>query len=132
MGNFLRILFGCHARPDRSFYFRQKQFPICARCTGELVGMISGVIWILLVGVWNIGWYFLMMIPMILDGFCQQLTQYESNNAKRFLTGFLFGIAFDGVLVWIHIGTVHLAGWVLNTYWIHDLERTRTLMEILI
>ena len=43
IGRFLQILFGCHARPDRSFFFRGRQFPICARCTGELVGMLIGI-----------------------------------------------------------------------------------------
>lgn len=33
-----------------------------------------------------------MMIPMIIDGFTQRLTSYESTNFKRFITGFLFGV----------------------------------------
>ncbi len=129
MGRFLQICFGCHARPDRSFYFRGKQFPICARCTGELVGMLVGIALIAVFGVLDIGWYFLMMVPMVFDGFRQQLTSYESNNRRRFVTGLLFGIALDGVLAWIHIGTVHMAGWVLNKYWIHDMDKMRTIME---
>jgi uncharacterized membrane protein len=31
------------------------------------------------------------MIPMIIDGLVQLLTAYESNNRRRFVTGFLFG-----------------------------------------
>ena len=34
----LPIVFGCHCRPDRSFYWKGKKFPLCARCTGELAG----------------------------------------------------------------------------------------------
>ena len=31
------------------------------------------------------------MIPMVLDGFVQMLTAYESNNVKRLITGGFFG-----------------------------------------
>lgn len=33
----------------------------------------------------------LILLPMIIDGVIQMITSYESNNTKRFITGFLFG-----------------------------------------
>ena len=33
----------------------------------------------------------LILLPMIVDGFVQMKTSYESNNRRRFVTGFLFG-----------------------------------------
>ena len=69
MGRFLRIFFGCHARPDRSFYWNGKQFPICARCTGELAGMIAGIPLILLLGFMKPWMMLLFMLPMTADGF---------------------------------------------------------------
>ncbi|MGG7175281.1 DUF2085 domain-containing protein [Clostridium neonatale] len=30
---------GCHQLPDRSFFIRSYQFPICARCTGNVVNL---------------------------------------------------------------------------------------------
>lgn len=33
----------------------------------------------------------LILLPMIVDGFVQLKTSYESNNRRRFVTGFLFG-----------------------------------------
>lgn len=30
------IIFGCHRRPERSFFYKGRQFPICARCTGGI------------------------------------------------------------------------------------------------
>lgn len=39
------------------------------------------------------------MIPMIADGFLQLLTSYESNNLKRFITGFLFGFGLAMLFV---------------------------------
>ena len=35
-----------------------------------------------------------MLIPMVLDGLIQYKTLYKSNNIKRIITGFLFGIGF--------------------------------------
>ena len=94
----LPIIFGCHCRPDRSFFLRGKQFPICARCTGELVGMVLGVIlcffrhppvWLTLV----------LMVPMVTDGLIQLKTAYESTNPRRFVTGLLFGCALTAFFI---------------------------------
>ena len=91
INKWLPIIFGCHHRPDRSFFYHGHQFPICARCTGELAGIISSI---LLFWFWRPSLIaaVVMMIPMIIDGFTQRLTSYESTNFKRFITGFLFGV----------------------------------------
>ena len=34
----------------------------------------------------------IMLLPLILDGFIQVLTKYESTNVRRLFTGILFGI----------------------------------------
>lgn len=41
----------------------------------------------------------LLMIPMILDGFIQISTKYESSNLKRFVTGLLFGYALMSLMI---------------------------------
>ena len=110
MGKFLRIFFGCHARPDRSFYWHGRQFPICARCTGELAGILIGIPVILIWGLPSVPVMVLLMIPMVADGFHQLLTEYTSTNLRRVSTGFFFGIAFDGLLVYFHRICVTLAG----------------------
>ena len=33
----------------------------------------------------------IIMVPMVVDGLIQLCTAYESNNRRRFITGFLFG-----------------------------------------
>lgn len=94
----LPIIFGCHHRADRSFFFRGKQFPICARCTGEFLGIIISII---------CGFFFrlplwlsiVILLPMVIDGFIQLLTSYESDNTKRFITGFLFGFGLGMLFV---------------------------------
>lgn len=86
----LPIIFGCHCREDRSFHYKGQKFPICARCTGELAGIILSIFscfffrCTLLISL-------LLLIPMITDGFIQSLTDYESTNLRRFATGLLFG-----------------------------------------
>ena len=111
----LPIIFGCHCKPDRSFILRGRQFPICARCTGELIGMLAGVVccfafrppvWICI----------LLMLPMIADGLIQRLTTYESSNIKRVITGTLFGYALVTFVVITLIATFRL-GVQLGKQW---------------
>ncbi len=89
----LPIFFGCHCKKERSFCFRGVQFPICARCTGELVGIIIFFCFC----AWyrpTLGMTVLLMIPLVIDGFLQFFTSYESTNGRRFMTGLFFGYAF--------------------------------------
>lgn len=128
IGKFLRIFFGCHARPDRSFYFRGRQFPICARCTGELVGMIAGIPLAVIAGCPEFWVMALLMFPMIFDGFLQLLTSYESGNLRRLLTGILFGIAFVYLLIYFHRTCVWIAGSFLKLF-VHDPSAIDRAME---
>lgn len=103
------LLFGCHRRPDRSFFFNGKQFPVCARCTGMGIGYIAGIINAILNHAIAHYWYLPLLIPMLLDGIVQRCTSYESTNLRRVLTGFLGGVAVINMLICIHLGTVKLA-----------------------
>lgn len=102
----LPILFGCHCRADRSFFFRGKQFPICARCTGIGIGFLLAVVSL---------WFYrppfvlavLLMIPMIVDGILQLKTAYESRNIIRCITGLLFCYGF--ISFWV-IGEIFSYG----------------------
>lgn len=94
----LPICFGCHGMPSRSFYIKGKKFPICSRCTGELVGIIISFCFYK-VYKFKIITLIIFMIPMILDGGVQLVTNYESNNTKRFLTGFLFGYSLGSLFL---------------------------------
>lgn len=106
---FLKICFGCHCRADRSFFYKNKQFPICARCTGELIGIIISIPMIILNGVFSIKLTLLMTIPIIIDGFLQLKTKYESNNIKRLITGILFGLIFFSLIYNINDLTIKSA-----------------------
>ena len=94
----LPIIFGCHCRDDRSFHWKGKRFPICARCTGELIGMLAAIPgWFLLRP--TVGSCILIMIPMVADGFIQLRTSYESTNLRRVLTGLLFGYSLTSLFI---------------------------------
>ena len=86
----LPIIFGCHCRSDRSFYYRGEQFPICARCTGELLGIIFSLFscFFFRLPAWLAA---VFTLPLCVDGLVQLKTSYESTNVKRVVTGFLFG-----------------------------------------
>lgn len=96
-------VFLCHCRDDRSFHYKGVKFPICARCTGELVGILSGIVLypFIKLDTWV---YFILMIPLITDGLVQLKTKYESNNIKRFITGILFGYSLVSLFI---ISTVY-------------------------
>lgn len=77
--------------PERSFFIKGYQFPICARCTGILIGYIVALIVNpFIVMPW---WIPALMVPMAIDGTVQLFTKYESNQFLRVTTGFLFGYA---------------------------------------
>lgn len=109
LSKFLRILFMCHCRADRSFFYKGKQFPICARCTGELIGMIVAIPIAFKIKDLNWVYIILLSLPLILDGFIQLFTKYESNNFKRVVTGFLFGVALIFILLKLHYLAVKIA-----------------------
>ncbi|MCI7656497.1 DUF2085 domain-containing protein [Anaerotignum sp.] len=84
-------IFGCHCRADRSFFFHGKQFPICARCTGEMIGILAGIPVFFLMPAPPAWVLALFLLPLVADGCIQRLTAYESTNLRRLVTGILFG-----------------------------------------
>ena len=104
LGFFLKIFFGCHSLPARSFFWKGKQFPICARCTGELVGMLlECFFYALLKWYASWGWCIVFTMPLVIDGVLQLKTKWFSNNPLRFFTGAFFGIAMVSFLLHIHL-----------------------------
>ncbi|MGL4730784.1 MAG: DUF2085 domain-containing protein [Clostridium sp.] len=93
MEKILKYMFFCHRIPERSFFFKGRQFPICARCTGILVGYFIGIIHIILTKEVNVFLAIIFMIPISVDGIGQLYGYWQSNNRRRFLTGLLAGIA---------------------------------------
>lgn len=82
---------GCHQRADRSFFFRGYQFPVCARCTGVLVGEVLGIV-IQCIFSYSAWVNVLLCVPMAFDWGIQRLGVRESTKASRVITGCLGGI----------------------------------------
>lgn len=93
----LDAMFMCHKLPERSFFYKGKQFPICARCTGILVGYFIGII-IIITYNREIVLGLLLMLPLAIDGGGQYINLWISNNRRRFITGILAGISTDIIL----------------------------------
>lgn len=81
---------GCHQRPDRSFFACGKyQFPVCARCTGVILGYVAAIC--------TVG----ISIPIIvcltfcglmfIDWLIQFLGIRSSTNVRRLITGIMGG-----------------------------------------
>ncbi|MDU8967475.1 MAG: DUF2085 domain-containing protein [Clostridium sp.] len=98
----------CHQMHERSFSYKGYQFPVCARCTGILVGQIIGLICIVLDFRINLLWSLVLIIPMAIDGLIQLMKIIKSNNIRRFVTGFMAGIGYTNFLFNIVIIIKHL------------------------
>ncbi|SHI78437.1 Uncharacterized membrane protein [Mesonia phycicola] len=101
----------CHRKPERSFFWKGKQFPVCARCTGIHLGYLSFPLF--LFGVVQIPLLFalLLIIPTYLDGFIQAYFNIESNNYRRFITGLVAGVASMALvsIIGIYLGNLILS-----------------------
>ena len=89
---------GCHQRPDRSFFFGEYQFPVCARCTGVFLGQ-SAAAAALLCGKRVPAWAAAaLLLTMGADWFVQYTGLRESTNPRRLVTGILGGAGI--VFLW--------------------------------
>ena len=113
----------CHQKHERSWEINGNQMPVCTRDVGIFFGaFILGLAWMRLGhNRWTIkdtflsifpdrklnpiyeinrrgtafyGLGLLCVLPIVLDGGLQAVTDYESNTIKRLFTGSLFGIGF--------------------------------------
>lgn len=96
-GNFL----GCHQMESRSFSFKGYQFPICARCTGVLLGELLTIILIIFNVKINMIFSVILLLIMGLDWFIQYVHILESNNIRRLITGLSGGIGLT--FIYFHV-----------------------------
>jgi len=98
MQKVMSLLFMCHRLPERSFFFRGKQFPLCARCTGIFIGYMVGLLYAFTFGSIELVFALLLLIPLIIDGMVQFRTNYVSTNIRRLITGILAGFGTDFIV----------------------------------
>lgn len=82
----------CHRREDRSFKLYGYVFPLCARCTGIMIGFFLGLFLINTNHFFPFPYIIIFIIPLLLDGFSQAFGWRESTNFLRLATGIFFGI----------------------------------------
>lgn len=111
---FLAIAFMCHQKPERSFFINGKQFPLCASCSGILVGYSIGILLACITKCKYYKIFLILLIPMIVVGTIQQISKIESNNLRRFITGLLGGIGIIYLFINIHMFTVWWLTVLLN------------------
>lgn len=81
---------GCHQMPERSFFYKERQFPVCARCTGVFIGQVTAYIMFFIytppIDICAVG-----CIIMFIDWFIQFIGWLGSNNIRRLITGIIGG-----------------------------------------
>lgn len=87
---------GCHQKPERSFYVCGYQMPVCARCTGVILGYLIAIPLYARKGL-----HFILSLAggfiMLTDWMLQQSKIRESNNIRRLLTGFFGGFGIMSI-----------------------------------
>jgi uncharacterized membrane protein len=94
-------IFHCHRLSSRSFFVRNRQFHVCARCTGLIAGYIISPL-LLPINEYAARFFLIACTALIADGLTQLLKWRESNNRLRVVTGFVTGatsLSFIWVLV---------------------------------
>ena len=84
----------CHQLSQRSYSYNDNQMSFCARDTGIFLGLVLGFMYasrkkIIL----TLPLVIATLLPIGLDGTIQLLTDYESTNPKRLITGLIAGVA---------------------------------------
>lgn len=99
---------GCHQMTERSFFFRGRQFPLCARCTGAFIGYFVGYVC----------FPFFRLSPYICVAFCaimfadwfvQRIGLRESTNVRRVVTGAFCGFGLRQLTLELYFFLFELA-----------------------
>ncbi len=80
----------CNKKPHRGIKIKNYMLPLCARCTGLIIGAIMGTVMRFF---FTVPFHIILCgcIPTFLDWSYQEYYNIESNNITRFITGFLAG-----------------------------------------
>lgn len=86
----------CHRIPERTIHIKGRPLPLCARCTGILIGALWAMLYLLFSWT-NVGFFgflvgIILILPGVIDGFTQLFEYRVSNNLLRIVTGLLMGV----------------------------------------
>ncbi|MDK2808553.1 MAG: hypothetical protein PWP24_1289 [Clostridiales bacterium] len=99
---------GCHQKPERSFFLKGYQMPVCARCTGVFFGYLAAFILLPFLNKKEKQKRMIVLLGssiMLMDWSVQALHIKESTNKRRVVTGFFGGI---GIMTGWMMGLSHL------------------------
>lgn len=88
----------CNLHPERAFRVGAFVLPLCARCTGVLLGALASQVLTGIAATSPLATTprVLLLAPIALDWLGQRVGIASSTNSRRVLTGFLCGIAVSG------------------------------------
>ncbi len=87
----------CHQLPARSPHLWGVQLPLCWRCGGILVGAVALFVWLITrKRLPPLAWSVAPALLLPLDVLHAVVTGGDGDNARRFLTGVLWGIFGTG------------------------------------
>ncbi len=93
---------GCHQMPERSFFVKGYQFPVCARCCGVFIGYLLAPIIYVKIGFNKLRNYAITgLLIMFMDWLLQAIHIKESTNVRRLFTGIAGG--FGSMVVFIKL-----------------------------
>lgn len=85
---------GCHQMPERSFFIKGYQFPVCARCTGVIISAIIATI-VFFKKKLSIKLSIALSSVMLIDWGIQYLDIKQSTNKRRLITGLIGGFGYS-------------------------------------
>lgn len=95
-------IFGCHQMPERSFFIAGRQFPVCARCTGAILGSFVGAgLFVFLKYEMPFWLATVMCMVMLLDWGIQYIKIKKSTNIRRLITGMVCGVGLTEIYLQI-------------------------------
>jgi len=89
-------LYGCHQLACRSYFIKNYQLPVCARCTGVLIGSIAAYA---IFAFWSPPLLLCLAGAAIMftDWLIQHLKIKFSTNKRRLITGILGGYSLASI-----------------------------------
>jgi uncharacterized membrane protein len=105
----------CHRMDARSFHLQDRQIPVCARCTGQYLGAVLGIIYLSIFRPrrsgrpnWTVlGILIILMVSYVVDGInsymhlfsgLSRFYLYNPNNMLRLFTGTGLGLGISVML----------------------------------
>lgn len=81
---------GCHQKSDRSFFWKNSQVPLCARCSGIFVAQcITLPLFFIIPMSCTIAFWGLVI--MFIDWLYSKISKKYTSNRRRFIVGLLGG-----------------------------------------